>query len=120
MLRQTALGQGELQIKTVEHVLAAVVGLQIDNLIINVDGNEPPVGDGSAKPYTDILMNAGFEIQDKPRKYITINEPIWMLEDGVEMVAIPSPTLEVTFKINYDHKAVGIRSASFLIEPDNL
>lgn len=112
---QTALGDGEVQIQTVEHVLAAMVGLGIDNVIIEVNSNEPPVGDGSAKPYVDTLLEAGIETQNEPRRYIEITEPIWMLEDRVELAALPSPRLEVTFKIDYDHPAVGIRSASFLI-----
>ena len=115
---QTALGDGEVQIQTVEHVLAALVGMGVDNVIIEVNGNEPPVGDGSAKPYMDTLLEAGIETLDAPRNYLEITEPIWMLEDGIELAALPSPRLEVTFKIDYEHPSVGIRSASFLITPD--
>lgn len=115
---QTALGRGELQLRTVEHVLSAVRGLGIDNLIMEVDGNEPPVGDGSAKPYVDVLLEAGLQSQDRPRHYITITEPIWLFQDGLELAVVPSNTLEITFKINYDHPAIGIRSASFLITPE--
>jgi len=112
---QTALGRGAVQIQTVEHVLAALMGLGIDNMIIEVSSSEPPVGDGSAKPFVDTILNAGIQILDAPRRYIEITEPIWMLEDGVELAVLPSPRLEVTFKIDYDHPAIGIRSASFLI-----
>jgi UDP-3-O-[3-hydroxymyristoyl] N-acetylglucosamine deacetylase/3-hydroxyacyl-[acyl-carrier-protein] dehydratase len=115
---QTALGRGEEQIRTVEHVLSAVRGLGIDNLIMEVDGCEPPVGDGSAKPYVDVLLEAGLVSQDRPRHYITITEPIWLFQDGLELAVVPSNTLEITFKINYDHPAIGIRSASFLITPE--
>lgn len=115
---QTALGRGEEQLHTVEHVLSAVRGLGIDNLIMEVDGNEPPVGDGSAKPYVDVLLEAGLESQDRPRHSIAITEPIWMFQDGLELAVVPSNTLEITFKINYDHPAIGIRSASFLITPE--
>jgi UDP-3-O-[3-hydroxymyristoyl] N-acetylglucosamine deacetylase/3-hydroxyacyl-[acyl-carrier-protein] dehydratase len=115
---QTALGRGEEQIHTVEHVLSAVRGLGIDNLIMEVDGNEPPVGDGSAKPFVDVLLEAGLASQDRPRHYITITEPIWLFQDGLELAVVPSNTLEITFKINYDHPAIGIKSASFLITPE--
>ena len=115
---QTALGDGQVQIQTVEHVLAALVGMNIDNVIIEVNSNEPPVGDGSAKPFVDTLMEAGIETQDEPRRYLEITEPIWMLEDGIELAALPCPRLEVTFKIDYDHPSVGIRSASFWITPE--
>ncbi len=112
---QTALGDGHVQIQTVEHVLAALVGLGIDNVIIEVNSNEPPVGDGSAQPYVETLERAGVETLDEPRQYIEVTEPIWMLENGVEMAVLPCPRFEVTFKIDYDHPAVGIRSASFWI-----
>ena len=115
---QTALGDGQVQIQTVEHVLAALVGMGIDNAIIEVNSNEPPVGDGSAEPYVSTIEEAGVKTLDAPRHYISIKEPIWMLEDGVELAALPSPNLEVTFKIDYNHPAVGIRSASFLINED--
>lgn len=115
---QTALGHGEHQIRTVEHVLSAVRGLGIDNLIMEVDGNEPPIADGSALPFVTVLLEAGLVSQDRPRQVITITEPIWLFEDGLELAVVPSNTLEITFKINYDHPAIGIKSASFLITPE--
>lgn len=115
LLLQTAIGRPPVQIKTVEHVLAAAVGMGIDNLTIEVDGNEPPVGDGSAKPFVETLERAGIAELDRPRRYIEINEPIWLYEKGRELAVIPSNRLEITFKIDYQHPAVGIRSASFAI-----
>ncbi len=117
-IRQTALGYGEERIYTVEHVLSACRGMGVDNVIIEVDGNEPPIADGSAKPFVDVLLEAGFVSQDRPRQYITINEPIWLFKDGLELAVIPSNSTEITFKINYDHPAIGIDSASFLITPE--
>lgn len=114
----TALGQGEQQILTVEHVLAAVQGLGIDNLAIEIDCREPPIMDGSAKAFVDALLSAGIRTLDAPRRYLEVKEPIWLVENGVELAVIPSPRLEVTYKIDYDHPAVGIRSASFLIAED--
>ena len=117
-IRQTALGHGEERIYTVEHVLSACRGLGVDNVIIEVDGNEPPIADGSAKPFVDVLLEAGLKSQDRPRHYITITEPIWLFKDGLELAVIPSNSTEITFKINYDHPAIGIDSASFLITPE--
>ncbi|MCA9428390.1 MAG: UDP-3-O-[3-hydroxymyristoyl] N-acetylglucosamine deacetylase, partial [Candidatus Omnitrophica bacterium] len=117
-IRQTALGHGEERIYTVEHVLSACRGMGVDNVIIEVDGNEPPIADGSAKPFVDVLLEAGFESQDRPRHYITINDPIWLFHEGLELAVIPSNSTEITFKINYDHPAIGIDSASFLITPE--
>jgi UDP-3-O-[3-hydroxymyristoyl] N-acetylglucosamine deacetylase/3-hydroxyacyl-[acyl-carrier-protein] dehydratase len=115
---QTAIGEQDVQIQTVEHVLAAIIGLGIDNVTIELTGNEPPVGDGSALPFVETITEAGLVDLGVPRRFIEITRPICMLEDSVEMVAIPAPRLEVTFKIDYDHPAVGIRAASFAIDPE--
>jgi UDP-3-O-[3-hydroxymyristoyl] N-acetylglucosamine deacetylase/3-hydroxyacyl-[acyl-carrier-protein] dehydratase len=117
-IRQTALGHGEERIYTVEHALSAVRGLGIDNVIMEVEGNELPIGDGSAKPFVDVLLEAGLESQDRPRNVITLNEPIWLFKNGLELAVVPSNSFEITFKINYDHPAIGIRSASFPITPE--
>ncbi len=114
----TALGKGEQQILTVEHVLAAVQGLQIDNLAIEINSHEPPIMDGSALPFVEALKSAGIKKLDQPRRYLEVTEPIWLVENGVELAVIPSPRLEVTYKIDYDHPAVGIRSASFWVSDE--
>ena len=114
----TALGNGEEQILTVEHVLAACTGLGIDNLTIELTSKEPPISDGSALPFVEMIRKAGIVTQDRPRRYIEIDHPIWLFENGLELAVIPSHRLEVTYKIDYDHPAVGIRSASFLITED--
>ena len=74
--RGTTIGIGEAKVHTVEHVLAAVAGLQIDNIIIDLIGNEPPVGDGSAIEYVKILQEAGFEQQKAPKDYLIIDKVI--------------------------------------------
>ena len=76
MSRGTTLGIGEAKVHTVEHVLAAVVGLQLDNITIELDGIEPPVGDGSAMPYVEILKQAGFVQQQAPKDYLIIDETV--------------------------------------------
>src|SRR5690606_29778970 len=74
--RGTTIGIGEAKVHTVEHVLAAIVGLQIDNIIIELDGMEPPIGDGSALPYVEVLQKAGFVQQDAPKDYLIIDETV--------------------------------------------
>jgi len=74
--RGTTIGIGEAKIHTVEHVLAAVSGLEIDNIICEVHGNEPPVGDGSALPFVEILLKAGLQEQDSPRDYLIVDKTI--------------------------------------------
>ncbi|MEW6235328.1 MAG: bifunctional UDP-3-O-[3-hydroxymyristoyl] N-acetylglucosamine deacetylase/3-hydroxyacyl-ACP dehydratase [Candidatus Omnitrophota bacterium] len=111
----TALGKGNLQVLTVEHVLAACTGLGIDNIVLELTSSEPPITDGSAKIFVEAIRKAGIVTLDRPKKYIEVKEPIWLFENGLELALIPSHRLEITYKIDYDHPAVGIRSASFLI-----
>lgn len=107
--RGTTIGIGEARVHTTEHVLAAVVGLQIDNIIIDLDGIEPPVGDGSAKPYVDILSEAGFEVQDAPKDYLVIDQPIEYKneEKGVQIVALPTDDFRITVMVDYNNPALG-------------
>ncbi|MBI1390008.1 MAG: UDP-3-O-[3-hydroxymyristoyl] N-acetylglucosamine deacetylase [bacterium] len=115
----TALGRNELQIQTVEHVLAACSGLGIDNIILELSSSEPPIADGSAQIFVDAIRNTGIVTLDRPKKFIEVKEPIWLFENGLEIAIIPSHRLEITYKIDYDHPVVGIRSASFLITEEN-
>jgi len=107
--RGTTLGIGEVRIYTTEHVLAAIVGLQIDNIIIDLDGVEPPIGDGSAKPYVDVLMQSGFEVQDAPKDYLVIDQTIEYKNDekGVHIVALPTDDFRITVLVDYNNPALG-------------
>ena len=75
-LRGTTIQLGEAEVHTVEHVLAAIVGLQIDNIRIEINSNEPPIGDGSVMPFVNKLLEAGIEKQNEPRDFVVVNEPI--------------------------------------------
>lgn len=112
--RDTTLGVGKIHIRQVEHVLAAVYGLEIDNVLIEVDSNEPPVGDGSSKPFVDILQSAGFVEQDSPRDYLEIEETIAYTdhEKGIDMVVFPSDDFRITFMVDYQNPALGTQYTS--------
>lgn len=113
----TSLTIGDIQVKTVEHALATATGLQIDNMEMAVESNEIPILDGSAKPFCDALVDAGIVQQDAKRDYLELEEPVWMMDSNVELSMHPSSQLEVTFKIDYPHPAVGIKAGSFVISP---
>jgi len=112
--RDTTIGIGDIHIRQVEHVLAALYGLEIDNCIVEVDGNEPPVGDGSAMPFVNILQKAGFEEQDSPKDFLVINETITFSdkEKGIDMVVFPSDELRITFMVDYQNPALGTQYTS--------
>jgi UDP-3-O-[3-hydroxymyristoyl] N-acetylglucosamine deacetylase/3-hydroxyacyl-[acyl-carrier-protein] dehydratase len=107
--RGTTIGIGDARVHTVEHVLAAIVGLQIDNIIIELDNLEPPIGDGSAKPFVDMLLDAGLKEQDAPKDYLIIDQTIRYVneEKGVEIVALPTDDYRLTVMIDYQNPALG-------------
>ena len=112
--RGTTIGIGEVKIHTVEHVLAAISGLEIDNIVCEVDGNEPPVGDGSALPFVEILLKSGFVEQDSPRDYLIIDKTIAYSdpERGVDIVVFPSDEFRITFMVDYQNPALGTQYTS--------
>jgi UDP-3-O-[3-hydroxymyristoyl] N-acetylglucosamine deacetylase/3-hydroxyacyl-[acyl-carrier-protein] dehydratase len=107
--RGTTIGIGEAKVHTVEHVLASIAGLQIDNIIIELDGMEPPIGDGSALPYVNILLEAGLQQQDAPKDYLIIDETVqYHNEDGqTDIVALPLDSYRVTVMVDYQNPALG-------------
>ena len=107
--RGTTLGIGEVKVHTVEHVLAAVVGLQIDNLIIELDGIEPPVGDGSSMPYVEQLLKAEFVQQEAPKDYLIIDQTVTYHneENQIDIVALPLDSYRATVMVDYQNPALG-------------
>ena len=107
--RGTTIGIGEAKVHTVEHVLAAIVGHQIDNIIIEVAGIEPPVGDGSSLLFCEALQKAGFEQQTVPKDYLIIDQTIMHHEDDnqIDIVALPLDNYRVTVMVDYQNPALG-------------
>lgn len=107
--RGTTLGHGDVKVFTVEHVLAAVVGCGIDNLLIELDNIEPPVGDGSALPFVEVLMKAGIQKQDAPKDYLIVDQPIHFNnpEKEIDIVALPTDDFRITVMVDYKNPALG-------------
>ncbi len=107
--RGTTIAVGEARVHTVEHVLAALVGLQVDNVLIDLDGIEPPIGDGSARPYVEALLQGGFEKQNAPKDYLIIDQPVAYrnVEKKVDIVALPTDDYRVTVMVDYNNPALG-------------
>jgi len=108
--RGTTLGiKGVGSIATVEHVLASIKALNIDNIHVEVNGPEVPVADGSAYPFFKLLKEVGIVEQDAPREYFEFDEAISFSApaDNVDIVIVPSNELKVTFMIEYAHKHLG-------------
>lgn len=107
--RGTTIGIGDARVHTVEHVLAAIVGLQVDNIIIDLDNIEPPIADGSAKPFVDMLLDAGVQEQEAPKDYLIIDQTIRYQneEKGVDIVALPTDDFRLTVMVDYHNPALG-------------
>src|ERR1700740_2571645 len=72
--RATTIGEGSVRVHTVEHVLSALSAMGVDNAIIEMDANEPPIGDGSAQPYVDVIKRAGVVAQESPRSTFDVRD----------------------------------------------
>ena len=107
--RGTTIGLNGASVATIEHVLAAVKGLDIDNIRIEVDGPEVPVADGSAIVFLELLKKSGIVQQDSFREYLNIEKPISFSApaDNVDIVIVPSEKLSFTFMVDYQQKALG-------------
>ncbi len=112
--RGTTIGRNCAVIHTVEHVLAAVAGLEIDNILVELTNNEPPVIDGSSLPFVEILLEAGFEEQNSPKDYIIIEDTIAYHEEKrrIDIVVVPSDQFRITFMVDYQNPALGTQYTS--------
>jgi UDP-3-O-[3-hydroxymyristoyl] N-acetylglucosamine deacetylase / 3-hydroxyacyl-[acyl-carrier-protein] dehydratase len=95
--RATTIGEGAVRVHTVEHVLAALSGMGVDNAIVEMDSNEPPIGDGSAQPYVDLVKKAGLMPQEAPRKFFEPREPMHIeSKTGAVLVLLPEEKFRVS------------------------
>ena len=106
----TAISANGHQVKTIEHVLAALVGMEIDNVYVDVDATEMPVMDGSASPFVRLIRSAGIVPQTRRQSYVKITQPIEVF-DGARRVRIePCSTPRITYSIQYDHPLIQTQS----------
>ena len=112
--RGTTLEKDGVKLKTIEHVLAALVGLEIDNVIIEINGEEPPILDGSSKYFVEALESAGIKFLNKIRSEYIVNEVISYVDTktGSEITVIPSDNYQITTMVDYDTKILGTQNAT--------
>jgi UDP-3-O-[3-hydroxymyristoyl] N-acetylglucosamine deacetylase/3-hydroxyacyl-[acyl-carrier-protein] dehydratase len=116
--RRIVLTEGNVSVSTVEHLLAATLGLGIDDLLVEVDGAELPAGDGSAKPYVDAIHAAGIAGQEGAVSRIAIKAPFTVQAGDTRFLVAPSDTLRLTVTIDFDHQAIGRQSGTYDVTPD--
>jgi len=111
--RGTTIEDNGARINTVEHVLAALAGLEIDNVLITLDGPETPIMDGSSRPFIDLLLDTGIVEQKKEREYFEIPHRINYGDgSGVEMMALPLNDYRLTVMVDYNSPVLGSQHAS--------
>lgn len=103
----TTLGGPAFSVSTVEHCLSTLAAFRIDNLFIELDGPEIPIGDGSAKPFLEALMSVGMIEQDVPRQYAYINQTIYFGDDDKYAYITPYDGLRVSYTIEFSHPRIG-------------
>ena len=112
--RGTTLEKEGVKLKTIEHVLAALVGLEIDNVLIEINAEEPPIMDGSSKYFVDALEKAGLKELNSLRNEYIIKDVISYkdINTGSEITVIPSDTYQITTMVDYDTKVLGTQNAT--------
>lgn len=112
----TSLGTDEARVSTVEHVMAALFAYSIDNCILDLDGPEPPIGDGSFQHYAEAILEAGITEQDQPAAVLTIPEALSVTADnGESYVAAPDSEYRIAACIDFEHAAIGKQFGSYAI-----
>lgn len=103
----TTIGCPEFSISTVEHCLSTLAALRIDNLFIELDGPEIPIGDGSAHFFLEAILEAGVAEQDQPRLYAYVTQPIYCGDSEKHAYAVPYNGLRITCTIEFAHPSIG-------------
>jgi UDP-3-O-[3-hydroxymyristoyl] N-acetylglucosamine deacetylase len=110
----TVIGSDGVIVSTIEHLMACLAGLSIDNVIVELDSYEVPVMDGSAGPFTRMILDAGIQELEAPRHFFILKEPIELEEDDKFVGAYPDDTFKITCHIDFEHPL--IRNQSYTIE----
>lgn len=121
--RRTAVACGNAVVETIEHVLAALAGLQIDNCLVQLDAIEPPAGDGSSRHFTAALLEAGIVAQHVPRPALRIEQPEVVRLPGApgEVHLAPAEDAALTLRVDIDYagSSIGRQSCTLTITPES-
>ncbi len=116
--RRTSLADGVASVQTVEHLLAALYAEAIVDVLVEIDGPEPPILDGSFLPWVDAIHAAGTAERDGEAAVLRLTSPITVEEGDARYVVAPAPGLQVTATIEWAHPLIRRQSASFIVTPD--
>jgi UDP-3-O-[3-hydroxymyristoyl] N-acetylglucosamine deacetylase len=115
----TVLSNGEgIQIGTVEHLMAALAGCQVDNALIELDGPEVPIMDGSAAPFIALIERAGVVSQDMPRRAFKVLKPVSVSENGASAALLPDHGFSMSFEIEFDNPLIRRQDIALNVDPE--
>ncbi|HEY1449253.1 MAG TPA: UDP-3-O-acyl-N-acetylglucosamine deacetylase [Caulobacteraceae bacterium] len=113
----TVIGNSDgVSISTIEHLMAAFCGLSVDNVLVEIDGPEVPIMDGSCRAFVEAIDTAGRRAQAARRRHIEILEPIVVAEDDKSARLLPADGFEVAFEIAFDSVAIGRQSVDIVVD----
>ena len=118
LVRQTTIQVGHAKIHTIEHVLSALSGCGVDNVVIEMDASEPPILDGSAKPFVDLIMQGEPVEQDKEREYFTLDAAVSVTKGQSSIIALPADELRISCT-SADDRGIHTQHLSLTIDPDS-
>jgi UDP-3-O-[3-hydroxymyristoyl] N-acetylglucosamine deacetylase len=114
----TGLARNEVSVETVEHLLAALVSMGVDNVLVELNSPEVPIMDGSAAPFIYLIQEAGLKVLVAPRRYLKIVRPIAISRGDKRIALYPSDHFKVTYSISYDHPLLRHQSRTIHITQD--
>jgi UDP-3-O-[3-hydroxymyristoyl] N-acetylglucosamine deacetylase len=112
----TTIGAFGIAVSTVEHLMAALYGCGVDNVLVELSGPEAPIFDGSAAPYVNLIRKASIMEQNAVRNYMTICKPLTVAESDSFITATPCDRFEVRYEIDYPHPCVGRQAYSWALK----
>jgi UDP-3-O-[3-hydroxymyristoyl] N-acetylglucosamine deacetylase len=115
----TVIGDGDVTVSTVEHLMAALAGLGIDNAVVELDGPETPILDGAAADFADAIAAAGRRTQDAERRYLEILAPVEVSAPGKRAALLPAGRFEMSVEIIFDSPAIGRQQLELAIDPSS-
>ena len=112
----TTIGSEGLAVSTIEHLMAALYGCHVDNLLVELSGPEPPIFDGSAAPFVKLIRKASVVEQTAARNYLTIQKPLTVAKGDSFIMATPCDEFQVRYEIDYPHPCVGKQQYSWALK----
>jgi len=108
-----------VSVSTIEHLMAALAALDVDNVVVEIDGPECPIMDGSAQPFVELLDQAGRKAQGARRRFIEILDRVEVVGEGKSAALSPAAAFEVDFELRYQTPAIGVQRIALVVTEDS-